>query len=443
MTGKWDTRRHGSRSRAGVLLTALALLGAIAVAAAQGDGEGSAALRRQIEQRFDVLPVQNGVVLRPKSADQGVRSIELTDGVLAIDGSPATGEEVRRRLGADGDLVLRLSYLDPASRRALLLGPSASGEQPSEPRVAPESRSGEAPPSRRAGRRDDRVRFGSDITVGPGEVAPGDIVVIGGSARVDGQVQGDLVVIGGTGDLGDRADISGDVVVIGGPLHRAPGAHVGGEVSEVGVGEFVSRWRRGPTESWWRTYRMNSSFGVLSTSLRLGALCLLASLVVLVGGRHVEQIGARAAAEPLKAGAVGLLAELLLLPLLIVTILVLVITIIGIPLLVLVPFGLLALAIVFLVGFTSVSSNIGRFIASRVGWSTGNPYLTTVFGVVLVVLPLLLGRIFRLMFPPATVLVVAGVVFEYAVWTVGLGAAALVRFRRPPTPPVTPAPSSA
>jgi len=137
------------------------------------------------------------------------------------------------------------------------------------------------------------------------------------------------------------------------------------------------------------------------------------------------------------------LAELLVVPLLIVTIILLVVTIVGIPLLVLVPFGLLALAIVFLVGFTSVSSNIGRFVAGRLGWSTPNPYLTTVLGVVLVVLPLLLGRVFRILSPVATVLVVVGFLFEYAVWTVGLGAAALVRFRRPPTPPVIPTPSTA
>jgi hypothetical protein len=444
MAGKSDAWLHGSGSCSAVLLTALALLAALAVASAQAGGDGSTALRRDIEQRFDVLPLQNGLVLRPKSADRGVRSIELTDGVLAIDGAPATGEEVRRKLGADADLVLRLSYLDPTSRRALLLGPPADEQQRPEQRTAPESPSREAP--RRAGRNDDQVRFGGDVTVGPGEVAAGDIVVIGGSAKVDGQVQGDLVVIGGTCDLGDRADVSGDVAVIGGQLHRAPGAHVGGQVSQVGVGQIARHWRGIPAEGWWRTYRATSTFGVLSTGVRLGALCLLASLVVLVAGRHVERIGARAAAEPLKSGVVGLLAELLILPLTIVTIILLVITIVGIPLLVLVPFGLLALAIVFLVGFTSVSSNIGRFIAGRLGWSTENAYLTAVLGVVVVLLPLLLGRIFHLMFPVATVLVVIGFVFEYAVWTVGLGAAALVRFGRPPTPPtppVVPAPGTA
>ena len=47
------------------------------------------------------------------------------------------------------------------------------------------------------------VRFGSDAVVGPDEVVTDDVVVIGGSARIDGEVQGEVVVIGG-GSSWDR-----------------------------------------------------------------------------------------------------------------------------------------------------------------------------------------------------------------------------------------------
>ena len=53
---------------------------------------------------------------------------------------------------------------------------------------------------------------------------------------------------------------------------------------------------------------------------RLAVLCILASIVLLFGREHVERIGLRAASEPLKAGAVGLLIQLLFFPVLIVTI---------------------------------------------------------------------------------------------------------------------------
>ena len=69
-------------------------------------------LRRQVERRFDVLTVREGLVLRPKTPIRGLRGIEVSGGEIAIDGAPATGAELRERLGADVDLVLQLSYLD-------------------------------------------------------------------------------------------------------------------------------------------------------------------------------------------------------------------------------------------------------------------------------------------------------------------------------------------
>ena len=69
----------------------------------------------------------------------------------------------------------------------------------------------------------------------------------------------------------------------------------------------------------------------------------------------------------MKAGAVGLLIQLLFFPVLIAMIVVMVVTIIGIPLLVLVPFALLAFALLFLIGFTAVAYDVGRLAVSRVG----------------------------------------------------------------------------
>ena len=117
------------------------------------------------------------------------------------------------------------------------------------------------------------------------------------------------------------------------------------------------RWRRFPWNGafWWGSM-WGSLFALMSTGTRLGVLSLIACLILLVAREHVERIGARAAAEPIKAGAIGVLAQLLFLPLLIFSIVLLVVTIIGIPLLALIPFAILALVIVLLVGFTSVAS---------------------------------------------------------------------------------------
>ena len=184
--------------------------------------------------------------------------------------------------------------------------------------------------------------------------------------------------------------MDGDVTVVGGPLHRDPAARVGGEIHEIGLGDvnFWPGWRR-----MWPPFRgdggffgsaFGSVFALVSTVTRLGVLCVLASIVLLFGRGYVERVSLRAASEPMKAGIVGVLIQLLFFPLLLATIFVMVITIIGIPLLALIPFALLAFALLFLVGFTAVAYDVGRLAASRFGVDGQNPYLVAAMGIALV-----------------------------------------------------------
>ena len=73
-------------------------------------------LRQQVEQRFDVLTVQDGLVLRPKSPVRDVRWVEVTGGTITVNGAPVSGAELRDKLGDDAGVVMQLSYLDPAAR---------------------------------------------------------------------------------------------------------------------------------------------------------------------------------------------------------------------------------------------------------------------------------------------------------------------------------------
>ena len=404
----------------------------------------------RFERRFEVLPLHDGVALRPKAHDARARSIEVTNGTIALDGEPVTGAELRNRLGTDADLVLKLSYLDASARRAMFApeAPPAIETGP-EPPTPPETPRTDR--SRRHRRTSDaRVRVGGSIKVDTEERVTNDVVCIGGSADVQGSVDGNVVVIGGTATLGPTADVSGDVTVVGGSLNRDPAARIGGRVNEIGIGGLeglgeMGRWRLLPF-GLIATSQMRHGIALVSTTMRLIVVALLACIVVLLGGRHVERIGARAAAEPVKAGAIGLLAELLFFPLLVISTIVLVITIIGIPLLVLIPFALIAAVILALVGFTSVAWTIGSAVSTRLGWSTDSAYLVALRGVVVVIAPVLLARVIGLagplLFPITGMLLALGLLFEYVVWTIGIGAMALVRFDRPPAPLApTPAPT--
>jgi hypothetical protein len=399
--------------------------------------QDSSGLRQDIERRFEVLALRDGLLLRPRIAG-AVSSIEVEGGTIAIDGRVAAGAEVRDRLGEDADLVIRLSYLDAEAQRRLFDAvPADRGDAavplPPEPPAPPSP----LPESTRTRRSGDRVRFGGSVRVEADELVTGDVVAIGGSVTVDGEVTGDVVAVGGSVRLGPNADVRGDVAVVGGVLHRSEGARVRGRVSDVGRFDFnwfgPTRRRPGPWWQWMRPW--GSVFALMSTTVRFAILSLLVCLVLLLGPTYVERVAARAAAEPLKAGLVGFLAQLLFLPLLVATIVVLVVTIIGIPLLVLVPFAIIGFALVFLIGFAAVSRRLGGVLAARLGWSHRSSYLVAVLGVVVVLSPVLIGRLLGLagglLWPLAAVLVAVGFVVEYVAWTVGLGAVALVRFQSP------------
>jgi hypothetical protein len=405
------------------------------------------ALRREVERRFDVLPLRDGVALRPRGAAT-VRSIEINAGTIAIDGQPVSGAELRSRLGADADTVLQLSYLSDAARRDLFAGSTqpnapaspAAPPAPAAPTVAPPPTPPEPqPPPRprryRDRRNGDRVRIGGDVNVDADEVIDGDVVAVGGPVRVNGEVQGDVVAVGGSVTLGATAIVEGDVTAVGGPLHRDPGAQVRGKAQEVSLGgiDFGRwTWRRNPVGVWWGSM-LGSAFAFVGTLVRIAVLCLFTALVVLFGRDYMERAGDVAASSSVKAGAVGLLAQVLFVPLLVITVIVLVMTIVGIPLILLLPFVVLGIAVAALVGFTGVAYRIGGIVASRLGWQDQNPYMLTVTGVVVLMLPVLLSRLASLgggmMFPLAVTLGVAGFVIEYLAWTVGFGAVALTRLR--------------
>ena len=347
------------------------------------------ALRDAVAARYDVVLLLAGLGLTPRDTNSEIRMLELRDGTIAIDGTPVSGQELRERVGEDANLILRLSYLDRATRLGMFGADSQATsseavEQPTLPEPAVELPPAQPSPVPRAPRttRSDVVRFGGNVTVASDERVSGDVVVIGGSLTVDGEVTGDVVVVGGPARFGPEALVAGEVTVVGGPFDRAGTAEILGGINQVGFQDLdFGTW------GGWFGPRGFQGWALAGTLLRLIFLAVVGCLVVFVAQGTVERVALRSVAEPLKAGLVGLLVQILFVPLFLLTILLLVISIIGIPLLALMPFVLIAMFLAMIVGFTGVVQGLGRWLGSAVGRQDQPVYLSVWIGVALILMP--------------------------------------------------------
>ena len=470
---------HANRRRTGVAVAAywigLLVLSTAPTGAVAGQAEPTAqeeSLAGAVRERFQVDLRPDGLALTSTAADGAARVITLGAGVVAVDGVPVSGLELRRAFGDDADLVLRVTYLGDAARQALFGGdegdpadPAAAMEQEAQPEApaageaagteqsaatapaaaasaaagrnsAESAGEADAAPVRRTITRRDVFRLGGPVTIERDERVRGDATVIMGPLFVDGEVTGDVVVIAGPLRLGPEAVVRGDVTVVVGRLQRAPAAELRGAVTQVGV----SGIRGMDAGRWWQIGWPGGWPGrgdLFGTAMRLLLLALLASGVLLVARGPVERTAGRARAEPLKAGVVGVVAQVLALPLLVSGILIAVISIVGIPLLLLLPFVVLAAGLVMLVGFSGAVLGAGELVRSRLGVSNAAVYASVWAGVALILLPTLAGEalgVFGGLFRGLGVLLALfGLALEYAAWTAGLGAFILNRFS--PSPP--------
>ena len=409
-------------------------------------------LRQQLAARYEIVALQQGVALVPRAPDATYRLIQIVNGVITVDGQTLTGGELRTRLGQDADAVTRVSYLDAPGQRELA-GAAAQAPAPAAAAQPPVET-----PRREQTRRGAIVRFGESVTVGRDERVDGDVVALGGSVTVDGEVTGEVAAIGGSVTLGPTARVGGDIAVVGGSLRRSPGAVVEGDIEEVGRGTGGRFGRRG-----WRFGDVFGTFwsrmgSLAATALRLCLLALLGVVAVAFGRTQLEGIGASASASPLRAGLVGLLGQVLFVPVLVLTVVVLAVSIIGIPLLVLVPFGILLFVLMMLAGFLGLAFQVGQAVTRRFGWEGRGAFAAVAFGVVAIGFLTLTAKLIALAGGGVVGIPIAilGYALEYVAWTVGFGAAILTwhqsqtarRARKhtpepPPAPPVTPIPGEA
>lgn len=93
-------------------------------------------LRAAIEARYEVLPISGGVLLKPRQAKAGVRTVEVTGDRIAVNGEPVvSARTLRDWLGEDAGVLLRLQAV-PAGGRRQLLGLGAEPAVHSQPTSA-------------------------------------------------------------------------------------------------------------------------------------------------------------------------------------------------------------------------------------------------------------------------------------------------------------------
>jgi hypothetical protein len=272
-----------------------------------------------------------------------------------------------------------------------------------------------------------------------------------GSAHVDGVVGDQVVAVLGSVDLGPHAVVRGDVVAVGGRVRRAPGAQVHGDVTEVSLADMGGRINGVHWFGGWGPIYLWGDFGAFArlvfSGFRFVLLAFLACIALLVARRSVEGSAQRVIENPVKATVVGIVAGLLFGPTMILTVIVLAISIIGIPLLILMPFAVLVLLLMALVGFSGAAYAVGQWTRRRFGGGAQAPFLDVCLGVAVILMPVLLGRVVGLagwpISPLSFLLLAIGIGVEFLAWSSGFGAVLTNAFghwqakraMRAPTPP--------
>jgi hypothetical protein len=300
------------------------------------------------------------------------------------------------------------------------------------------------------------IRIAKSFHVPSDQIVSWPVVVIGGSATIDGRIEDNLVVIGGNVRVGPTAQIRGELTAIGGDVEVADAAEVTGQIHNVGVwwpdwpgfNFAFGNWLWNMDGTWW------ALFGLIGTLLRLTLTLMAACFIALVAPRWVRSIEDRAGGAPFASGLLGIITEIGFVPVLVLVTLGLIVSIVGIPLLLAVPFGVCAFVVVWVAGFAGVAAEIGGRLRGRSRHAgVESPVLDVACGVLLLGTLTLVGNVLAVgpgvMTPLAVAFSIGGAIVEYIAWTVGLGAALTAPLRNrwrttpPPVPIHTPSPVSA
>lgn len=239
---------------------------------------------------------------------------------------------------------------------------------------------------------------GGRLVVERGGRVVGDVAIVGGDVSVAGEIRGDLAAFGGRVSLQDGAVVDGDLMVMGGTLNQAPGAVIRGQVLENfnprravrnSQDQIVPAPRplfqnRTPLD-----WLLAIAFWVLRAILTSIVLAVLGVLVVMLLPQPIRAVTQTAQAAPLPSFLVGF-GTIVVVPFALValallsTVLILVcIGLLGFPLIAILALSFLVL-LVF--GWIAVGLLLGEKIFEFLQIRESLPLAAVIVGVVLITL---------------------------------------------------------
>jgi hypothetical protein len=297
------------------------------------------------------------------------------------------------------------------------------------------------------------ILLGQDYHLAEGSTTTEKVVVLGGSATIDGHAEDDVVVVGGSIRLGPKSVVDGDVAVVGGELDRDSTAQVDGEVHVAHVSmPWFGGWEwpgimPAVDRIWWEGAALAFTIG------RFVLVLLISSILVVVSPRWTTGIAARLVAGPGVSAISGFAGEILFGPALICVAVALIITIVGIPLLAALPLLVAGFALTWVAGYAAVAGLLGARLRGADWYVQGIRPVDVLIGSCILSGITIAGQVLMLspgwLAPFALSVRGTGWLIEYIGWTIGLGAALLAWLRPtgfnpgsvPPAVPPLPAPS--
>lgn len=270
----------------------------------------------------------------------------------------------------------------------------------------------------------DRVTFGDDVVVKPGEKV-NDVVTTGGDADIAGEVFGDVVTTGGDVHVRKSAVLHGDIVTLGGDVEIDDGAVIEGQhvnaLGGSGFGSSIAKLAKQHGGRWSAAHEADDDWvptwvpfwladGLRDIAGRVAHYTLLFLLALLLLSLVPERLSALERTlmkAPGRALALGFVAGIAA----VVSIVVMAITIIGIPAALVVA---LALPIAVYLGLAAVAASLGA--ALPIETLRERPIAQLASGV---------GVLFVLSLVP-----VIGSIGMFAAATIGFGAVLLTRFSK-------------